>query len=550
VTRLRRVGRAAWLAASAFQAGAVLGAAEPQGCPAVLDPAALEARGAVVGQVLIRAGDVFDTGAPGEDRRMYRLVNRLHRNTRDAVIRELLLFKPGDPYRQRQVAESERILRDTAYLYDARIRPGACADGRVDVVVDTRDVWSLEGGVGFGRSGGRNSAHFGLQDRNFFGLGKSFGVQRRSDVDRDSSVLQFRDRNLLGRHVTADLSYAANSDGRAQGAIVERPFYALDSRWAAGLRWSTDERVDARYLLGQVNDRFAHREDQVELYGGISRGLVGGRTLRWTFGATAERHRFGSTAGRPAPVDLPARRDVAYAWIGLESVHDGFFVTRDLERLQRSEDLNLSRQWSLRLGAALPALGSDRGGAVVRADIGSGLRPSPRQLLFCSGRLSGRSGPGWTPENVRFGGALRYYLREHDDNVFFVTAEAEWTDNLDPEEQVLIGGDSGLRGYPLRYQAGDRRALFTVEQRWYTDWQPWKLFHVGAAAFADVGRAWFAGASPLDRYSWLRDAGVGLRLAPSRTAHGAMIHVDLAWPLDGDASIARTQVLVTTKEKF
>ncbi len=37
--------------------------------------------------------------------------------------------------------------------------------------------------------------------------------------------------------------------------------------------------------------------------------------------------------------------------------------------------------------------------------------------------------------------------------------------HLDPEEQLLLGGDSGLRGYPLRYQAGKARALAVIEQR-------------------------------------------------------------------------------------
>src|SRR4029453_7544016 len=56
--------------------------------------------------------------------------------------------------------------------------------------------------------------------------------------------------------------------------------------------------------------------------------------------------------------------------------------------------------------------------------------------------------------------------------------------------QLLLGGDNGLRGYPLRYQAGDALALFTLEQRFYTDWQPLKLVNVGAAVFFDAGRAW------------------------------------------------------------
>ncbi len=62
------------------------------------------------------------------------------------------------------------------------------------------------------------------------------------------------------------------------------------------------------------------------------------------------------------------------------------------------------------------------------------------------------------------------------------------TERIDPENQVLLGGDNGLRGYPLRYQAGERRAILNVEQRFFTDWYPWRLFRVGYAVFVDVGR--------------------------------------------------------------
>ena len=53
--------------------------------------------------------------------------------------------------------------------------------------------------------------------------------------------------------------------------------------------------------------------------------------------------------------------------------------------------------------------------------------------------------------------------------------------NLDVDNLVQLGGDTGLRGYPLRYQGGDKRALLTVEQRCFTDWYPFRLFRVGGA---------------------------------------------------------------------
>jgi hypothetical protein len=48
----------------------------------------------------------------------------------------------------------------------------------------------------------------------------------------------------------------------------------------------------------------------------------------------------------------------------------------------------------------------------------------------------------------------------------------------------------------------------------------------------------------------LRDLGVGLRLGNSRSALGNVLHIDLAFPLDGDPSIKSVQLLVETKEKF
>jgi hypothetical protein len=44
--------------------------------------------------------------------------------------------------------------------------------------------------------------------------------------------------------------------------------------------------------------------------------------------------------------------------------------------------------------------------------------------------------------------------------------------------------------------------------------------------------------------------GFGLRLGNSRSGLGNIIHIDIAFPLDGDPSIKRVQFLVTTKATF
>ena len=115
---------------------------------------------------------------------------------------------------------------------------------------------------------------------------------------------------------------------------------------------------------------------------------------------------------------------------------------------------------------------------------------------------------------------------------------------------MQLGGKSGLRGDPLRYQTGDSKLLFTVEQRYFTDWYPWRLFRVGGAVFFDVGRTW--GDNPIGEpnLGWLKDVGFGLRFAPTRFSTNKVAHLDFAFPLDGDPSIDSVQILLEAKRSF
>jgi len=115
---------------------------------------------------------------------------------------------------------------------------------------------------------------------------------------------------------------------------------------------------------------------------------------------------------------------------------------------------------------------------------------------------------------------------------------------------MLLGGDNGLRGYPLRYQAGNNRALFTLEERVYTDAFVWSLFRVGAAAFVDVGRAWGGPHVNTANPGWLADAGIGLRISNVRFSTQDVLHIDIAFPLHATDDIKRVQLLVKGRTSF
>jgi hypothetical protein len=513
------------------------------------DDATLESSGVVIGEIVIVVGDVFDPSIPEENNRLFRAANKLHIATRESVVRSQLLFESGEVYSRRILDESERNLRAAPYFYDASIRAIRVRDGVVDVEVRTRDVWTLTVSAGFGRKGGENSTRFGIEERNLLGFGKQMTVRRTSNVDRTSILYRYTDPNILGSRARMELGVSDNSDGRSQLYTVERPFYALDTRWSLRASGLSDDRIVNLYSLGEVTDTFRQERKLFTGSHGRSRGLVNGRARRWFVGYTYDDNVFGLAPGEPPPAMLPENRTLSYPWVGFESVEDEFIELHDYDKLARTEDLNLGTEVRFQIGATTSAFGGDRDQAIFGASVQKGIIPSHRQILSLTGYTSGRWGSDGG-ENILVGGRLRYYVRNLGQHLFFAGLRADAANDLDGENQLLLGGDNGLRGYPLRYQEGDRLVLLTLEQRFYTGWHAFRLFHVGAAVFADVGRAWFEGSDDPAGLGWLKDVGVGLRIGNSRSAEGSLVHVDVAFPLDGDPTIERTQLLITTRETF
>jgi len=58
---------------------------------------------------------------------------------------------------------------------------------------------------------------------------------------------------------------------------------------------------------------------------------------------------------------------------------------------------------------------------------------------------------------------------------------------LDADQQLVLGGEEGLRGYPLRYHAGTSKALLPIEERYHTDRSPFRLLHVAGPGVRDTG---------------------------------------------------------------
>ncbi len=445
--------------------------------------------------------------------------------------------------------ETERLLRANDYMYDATIVPVAYDGERVDLEVRTRDVWTLNPGISFSRKGGENTLGAQLQEDNLLGTGRSLDFQWDDNVDRTSYGVSYLDPHFLRSFTRFGVSYVDADDGSTKLLQLERPFYALDVRRAGGIYLLDSERNDPRYVLGKNVGEFGHREEYYEVYGGLSRGLEGRWAKRWTAGFTYERDRFELDPVEPPAGPLPEDRTLVYPWLGFDLVEDGFQERVNQDQISRTEDVLVGLRASAKLGYSAEALGADRDAVVMSASVRDGIDLRPGLSMFGSAGVSGRLEDGEL-RNGLLGAEGRVYWNTTRRSKFYASVSGAVTEQLDAELQLTLGGDNGLRGYPLRYQAGTARGLLTLEQRYYTNWYPFRLFHVGAAAFFDMGRTWGTDVTGARSLGLLKDVGFGLRLGSSRSSFGNVLHIDLAFPLDGTDDIDQVQLLVQTKRSF
>ena len=505
----------------------------------------------VVGTITVVRQDVFNTDDPAEDRATYRLANRWHILTGEGTIREQLLFREGDTVSVDEIAESERVLRGKSYLYDARIvanrvcpakGDGAGAEAVIDLVVVTRDVWSLSPELSVTRTGGEDRVRVGISEINLAGSGSQLDVTVFENLDRQGVSASYANPNLGRSRVGARLRYDDTDDGELAEAGIGQPFYALSARrsWNAYVLRSSG--LQGLYRGGERIESFRRDYRLAQVSTGWSRGRRDGWVNRVVAGMTFEDWRH-SPASPAESLFSPRSRRFRYPWVSFHRIEDEYAQVRNMDRVQTTEDVHLGRRYDFMLGYAP----DDEGHYIATAEVRDGRLRGDDGILRYGARASGY----WNratgqAENAVVRVWARYRYRQTPRWALILDGEATVTDGLTDDQQVLIGGSSGLRGYPNRYQAGTRAYRFTAEQRFYTDLYPLRLLRIAFAGFVDVGRAW----GWHDDTEILANVGVGLRFESTRTNRNLVYHLDVAFPIVDGPGVSGVEVTLTSKRSL
>ena len=438
----------------------------------------------IIGTIDIVSHEVFDERS-GRFAAFYRVANKTHISTRERIIRRELLFATGEPVNDARLEQTERNLRALAFLRDARVEAvpvDGDGDGQtewVDVRVVTWDVWSLTPRVDFEQVDDRTLWEAGVSEQNLLGLGKSVTVSHRTDLDRTSERVLYRDPQLAGSRFTLTASLADLSDGDEGFFSLDRPYFSLEDALAFSVRAGTFSRRDPLFADGQEIDRLLHRGQWGDLAFGRAVRRRPTSALRFHVAYRIREERIGSD-----------RRDFGIVEVGVQSIEHRFTRLTHVNRFERTEDFNLGAHSYATVGLSTPALGGGDGQVLsVAAGHSRGVAFRLDHFLVADIGIVGRR------ESDRWLNALALartrYLRKHATRHLLVgRAELQWGHNLDPEVQLLLGTESGLRGYPVRQFAGTRSVLLSAEERWFVADDIGQVVSLGVAAFVDSGFAW------------------------------------------------------------
>src|SRR5205085_982671 len=207
---------------------------------------------------------------------------------------------------------------------------------------------------------------------NSLGSGASVKLEHTTDVDRTKSLVEVSDMHAFGGFTAVDVNYANSSDGRLRDFTLNRPFYALDTRWAGGLSARDDIQTDSLWDRGQVIDQFRDQHEFVQLYGGWSNGLHNGWVRRFSSGVTYDERRFQPVSTWTGVTAIPQDQRFLYPWVQFGLVEDRYLKFFNHDQIARTEDFYIGTTASVRVGWADSTLGSSRSALMLQSSVGRG----------------------------------------------------------------------------------------------------------------------------------------------------------------------------------
>lgn len=499
--------------------------------------------------VTFKPQTIFDENEQGFSI-VHRWANAIHIDTKKITLEnEAAFFIEKCDKNFADMAELERHLRSRKYLRDAKVTSDEMVE---NITVTTWDNWSLMPTVSFGRQGGESTYSFGIKERNLLGLGIDAEIQTYKNSQRKGYKLKTTIPLFRKQNIDLKLRFADNDDGTQQSLFLQKHFASFYTNYAYNIGFNEESRNDTIYQNDSELAIFSHDISYKNAEYAWLESNSKSALLRYRIGMTQDQHTFSTLDDQDDSANsalLPQDRDFIYPWFGIDYIEKDFKKLTNIHLITQIEDFNHGWQFSSRLGIS-DGTKENNAWALFQANIDKGFEIHDKALLLL---------------NIAFNGDI-YEQQDHRlllsmNTEYFYNIDSNWgfylsntniiSKNQYLDQPVTIGGDTGLRGFPLQYQHGEHSIKLTSEIRYYPHINLFKLFDLAGAAFMDTGRAFGDSVAENSENTWLYSVGIGARLySPHSAGSHQVIHIDFAFPQSDNPDIDNFEIRVEAKKSF
>jgi hypothetical protein len=493
-----------------------------------------------------------------------RWFNVFHVTSREHMVRREVLVEPGQPWEEDRVDETRRRLRDPLFSTLAVVVPVRAegGDGQVDMLVVTRDIWSLRLNSRYEiQESVLSELSLSLAENNLFGMRKQVAVVFDMNLGSYTIGPQYVDRNIAGTHlqlltkVDAVFNrYSSDFEGTQSFTSFAYPLWSLEREWAAGIEITHFDAIRRSFLGPDLRTYttaegvvlpWEYDERDLDIESIVTRQLGRGVKHRVSVGHRLDVQRpevrddFPRDEAARAEFEaevLPRSERSSAAFARYSAFTPIYTVYRNLDSFDLAEDQRLGPEVIVEGGSALEALGSEVDFLFGSLSAAWAFDVAGDGLVRASAGTSARRQDGETIDILRTATVVAAAPR------FFglrLAARATWSRRYDETNNrfFTIGGDSGLRGYTIAAFSGTGahpvRGLFNLELRSLA--VPIWVTRVGALLFYDAGHAANCYRGCERNFVIHQDVGAGFRvLIPHLQPY--VFRFDWALPLTGSTA--------------
>ncbi len=443
--------------------------------------------------------------------KLFQSLNKLHALTLKRTIKRDLLFKEGDLFEEKIIANTERKLRSRKYIREVSIVPETVSDTQVNILVITTDQWTTIIGVAMKKTDkGEDTLKLILKEYNLFGYGKTFTFKKDIlNKDKKSNEFGYFDEHLFNSIYEFKFNYIESTNKVLSIFRIGKDFISDYDKYA--------------YFLGSNTSKDNEHDDKI--YDNYFELHISNKKIIKRFEPVIRIHSYlNNCKGKKIKQN--------YILGGLIYSSINYLKTKYIYKFGLIEDIKLGYEFFIGLKSINKIMGADKNGWGLESSI-KYRKKIKKNFIFQTYKFNNIYLNNYKQYSNAF--FVEHYYKHYDNLTFANILSFKRITSFKNINHFGLGSSTGLRGYADNKFYGNKYILFNSELRYVFKKDFINFFYPGVTLLYDIGKTYVHG-KRLNFKSFYHNLGLNFKLIMYKTANLDEINFTVAFPFKGKRS--------------